>query len=139
MSSLFIPKKGTNHHRPPHNINPGVFFSEHKDWSSCQGTVHPSIVVSQVNPTKILRPAVFTGFGWGPFAKMGLNDLKTDHWPLGNIQNLNEVETKIAKPKMCQKCSVLFSKTAKMHVNCDRYGVMAPFQSKVLASFERPV
>lgn len=142
MYSLLIPKKKIPI-TAPHNINTTptleFFLGTQTQWSRNSASIHSGL------PGKPHQDAKTCSFSQvlGGFPLRRWDWTEPDHWavrdriitglvlgePLGNIQNFNEVETKIAKPKMCQKCSVLFSKTAKMHVKCDRYGVLAPFQT----------
>lgn len=116
-------KEDTNHRSPLPTTStqhqPWSFFSERKHGG--QGTVHPSIVVSQVNPTKMLRPAVFHRFFWGSICEDGTERPRT--WSLGSAlasssQNVSKMSGTVFEN----------SQDACQTWNMDKNGVMAPFQ-----------
>lgn len=117
-------------HRPPPTTStqhqPWIFLGTQARWSRNSASIHSGL------PGKAHQDAKTCSFSQvlGGF-HLGRWDRTTSKLITGHA-NLNEVETKIAKPKMCQTCPILFSKTAKMHVKRDHYGIYGPISTKSL-------
>ena len=105
---------------------PWIFLGTQARWSRNSASIHSGL------PGKAHQDAKTCSFSQvlGGF-HLGRWDRTTSKLITGHA-NLNEVETKIAKPKMCQTCPILFSKTAKMHVKRDHYGIYGPISTKSL-------